>query len=83
MTLRDAIDFLAKEATRRGGMAFGSTANVGIPIRVGESLAFVRMGKNGQGELMMPALTLTKDVSFGEYFVGLYIINAKDVEGVP
>lgn len=73
-TLKDALAYLGRHAEQHGGVSYATEATVNVPIRPGETLAVVRMGKHGEAEVILP-IALTREAGFGAYYVGLYLLK--------
>ncbi len=73
-TLKDALKYLGEHATQNGGISYATEADVNVPVKPGETLAIVRMLPNGTAEVLLPVQP-TKTLSFGRYYVGMYLLK--------
>jgi len=74
MTTKEALDFLVAEADRQGGFIQWGTGALHVSLKAGDQLALVRLGANGQGEILLPA-TLTRGITMGSVIAGAFLIR--------
>lgn len=72
--IKEALKGLAEHANAKGGTASASEAEINVPLKAGETLAVVKFLPNGQAEVLYP-FRLTREVGFGRYYVGAFLLK--------
>lgn len=78
--LKDALKYLAEHVNKHGGMASASECTINVPLKKGARMVVAQLLPNGTAEILYP-IDLTKEVTFGRYYVGCFLLklNAPEI----